>query len=212
MCLSITIVIILLLLVVILYQKQKNSKIAYEALLSDLALEREIAERNIKAINNKIKELTKNSELEFAKNNSSLCAIQKAFDIQIKHIFDILSITDIQTSKTTVSKSKINSIIYSKISDEDYNSFMSYANLAYNDIMTTIKNSYPNLNIDELKLITLIICDFPNSYIQLLMGYRNKQYVINKRLGIEKKMGIDISLKDYIEKIKIEKNSCLERH
>lgn len=75
-----------------------------------------------------------------------------------------------------------------------------YIDMEHNDIMTRTRELYPQLNDRDLLLLALSCMGF--SYIQtaIIMGYSNATSVSVIKQRLAKKMGLDCSLNEYIEK------------
>ena len=78
--------------------------------------------------------------------------------------------------------------------------FYDYIDLEYNGIMTRTREQYPQLNERELLLLALTCMGY--SYIQtaIIMGYSNATSVSVIKQRLAKKMGLDCSLNEYIER------------
>ena len=75
-----------------------------------------------------------------------------------------------------------------------------YIDMEHNDIMTHTRNNYPQLDDRDLLLLALTCMRY--SYIQtaIIMGYSNATSVSVLKQRLAKKMGLDCSLNDYIER------------
>ena len=132
-------------------------------------------------------------------------SIKAAFDFQFQRLKDIFILVDTNVTKDSIAKKKVKAILFNRITEDEISQFILYANLTHNNIIDKIKESYSNLKDEDIKLIALFVCDFPNAYIQLMMGYSNKQSVINHRRKIENKANFGMPLKDYISSFKTTK-------
>ena len=74
-----------------------------------------------------------------------------------------------------------------------------YIDMEHNNIMTSTREKYPQLNDRDLLLLALSCMGY--SYIQtaIIMGYSNATSVSVIKQRLAKKMGIDCSLNEYIE-------------
>ena len=71
----------------------------------------------------------------------------------------------------------------------------------YNGIATFVENNYPNLTTNEKHLFYLLCCHISPKIIKICMNYTNWKSVTNNRtIIIKKKMGLDMSLEEFIEK------------
>ena len=81
-----------------------------------------------------------------------------------------------------------------------------YIDLEHNNIMTRTRQQYPQLNDRDLLLLALTSMGF--SYIQtaIIMGYSNATSVSVIKQRLAKKMGLDCSLNEYIDRYAEPKN------
>ena len=71
----------------------------------------------------------------------------------------------------------------------------------YNGIATFVEKNYPNLTTNEKHLLYLLCCRISPQIIKICMNYTNWKSVTNNRsIIIKKKMGLDMSLEEFIEK------------
>ena len=77
-----------------------------------------------------------------------------------------------------------------------------YLDMEYNDIISQTKKRYPSLKERDLLLIAMSTLDF--SYIQMAMilGYKDASSMGSAKLRLAKKMGLDGSINDYIDRFK----------
>ena len=88
-----------------------------------------------------------------------------------------------------------------KMPNNLWSDFIVYVNIAYNNVIDKIAKLHPQLKDEELYFISLICCGFSYIEIAICMGYTNNNYVNNKKVRIAKKIGITMSLKEYINQI-----------
>lgn len=69
----------------------------------------------------------------------------------------------------------------------------------YDDLISRISEKYPMLKDDDLLIICLLRCGFSYVEISVCMGYENVGYVNTKKQRIAKKMGLSVSLENFIE-------------
>ena len=75
-----------------------------------------------------------------------------------------------------------------------------YIDLEHNNIMTRTREQYPELNDRELLLLALTCMGFSYIQIAIIMGYSNATSVSVIKQRLVKKMGLDCSLNDYIQR------------
>ena len=81
-----------------------------------------------------------------------------------------------------------------------------YLNSKHNGIITKIRNQCPNLEQDDIKILSLYCCGMKPTFIMLVMNYTSLQTVYNKKNVISKRMEPAMSLKDVLDSIKNEEN------
>ena len=205
---AISIIALLVVLFIVLLFRHKRYIQRLNQLILELKQSQEEAERTIErnkeALNsiNKENSIYKN-QVQYSEN--VVKSIKAAFDLQFQRLKDIFILVDTNVTKDSIAKKKVKSILFNRISEDEISQFILYANLTHNNIIDKIKESYSNLKDEDIKLIALFVCDFPNAYIQLMMGYSNKQSVINHRRKIENKANFGMPLKDYISSFKTTK-------
>jgi len=81
-----------------------------------------------------------------------------------------------------------------------------YIDMEHNNIMTRTREQYPQLNEKDLLLLALTCMGY--SYIQtaIIMGYSNATSVSVIKQRLAKKMGLDCSLNEYIERNEKQEN------
>ena len=94
-------------------------------------------------------------------------------------------------------------IKFQKDNRDKWEKLYGYIDLEFNDIITKTKSSFPHLNDKDLMLIALTTLNF--SYIQtaLVLGYANATTIGGNKQRLAKKMGLDCSLNEYINRFKI---------
>ena len=94
-----------------------------------------------------------------------------------------------------------NEILDSEKNNENFwNELVYYADKKYNGKITQIKNTYPNLNEKEIRILTMICCDFSNLEITIAMGYKHVTRIYSKKQELIKKLNLDCSLEDFLQK------------
>ncbi len=68
----------------------------------------------------------------------------------------------------------------------------------YDGLTVRLEEKYPNLTAQELDIICMVICRFPNSLISFYMGYKNEKYIYKKKKAIEAKLNIS-SIESLVE-------------
>jgi len=82
--------------------------------------------------------------------------------------------------------------------DEDFWTKMkAYLDETHDGLISRLTEQYPDLSDMDVKFICLDCCDFPTGVTMLLMGFTNRNSVINRRYLIAKRMG-GAKIKDLI--------------
>ncbi|MEG0519199.1 MAG: hypothetical protein RR555_10095 [Bacteroidales bacterium] len=71
----------------------------------------------------------------------------------------------------------------------------------YNGILNNLKKEHPTLNEDDLNFMALMCCGFSYLEITICLGYTNERSTINRRLKITDKMGVKITLDNYLKQL-----------
>lgn len=89
---------------------------------------------------------------------------------------------------------------------ENWVKLYDYIDMEHNNIMTRTREQYPQLNEKDLLLLALTCMGY--SYIQtaIIMGYSNATSVSVIKQRLAKKMGLDCSLNEYIERNEKQEN------
>ncbi len=184
LCVSVAIMIILGLIIMNIRSNAKKQTYKLEATLSELRNDYAKAELIIKSVEHK---------------NDSM---RKLLNGQFRKVKEVLDLSEnIETMKPNKVQQKIKGILASKMSESEVCQLIETVNLCHDNILEKLEKEYVNLDEDDIKQIALMLCGFSNTYICFFMGYSSKQYVINRRLKISKKMGIDIPLQVFLKSV-----------
>ena len=199
---SVALVIFLIIIIINLVIRHKNAIINLQELITDLNLENTTAIQTIED-NKKVILQYKNRiiENEADINNSSdaIKSVINAFESQVSKIKQIVLITEqFPLAKPEALKAKIDKV-FAKKDINEINFLTEYVNLLHNNAINRLRNDFPNLNDDDITIIVLQYCNFSISFIALYMNYSSRKSVVNRRLRIASKMGIDIPLLDFLK-------------
>ena len=75
-----------------------------------------------------------------------------------------------------------------------------YIDLEHDNIMTRTRENYPQLNDRELLLLALTCMGYSYIHIAIIMGYSNATSVSVIKQRLVKKMGLECTLNEYIQK------------
>ena len=84
-----------------------------------------------------------------------------------------------------------------------WSGLQSYADSAFNGIISRTVESYPSLNETDIQFLSLYCCDMPTTVIMACMGYNEAHSVYNKKRRVTETMGLT-NLDDYIRQFKPE--------
>ena len=130
--------------------------------------------------------------------------IQSHEMFQKNHIQTIKQIQEcfhLYSQSPSVFTRHFNEILDSEKNNENFwNELVYYADKKYNGKITQIKNTYPNLNEKEIRILTMICCDFSNLEITIAMGYKHVTRIYSKKQELIKKLNLDCSLEDFLQK------------
>ncbi len=82
--------------------------------------------------------------------------------------------------------------------DDFWKDLRFFVDANYNNVITRISESYPNLSNDELCVIALMCCGFSYTETSICMGYTNIYSANTKKVRIAKKMNLTEPLKDFV--------------
>lgn len=121
---------------------------------------------------------------------------------QLNIMKEIIECSYLYGNKTTKFMDKFREIVkINKKNDDDFwKNLEHYANLCFNNIISSFRTEYPNLKEHELQFICLMICGFSPIEIMVCMGYTNEHSISNKRLTISKKIGTSLSLEEFLNR------------
>ena len=85
-----------------------------------------------------------------------------------------------------------------------------YIDMEFNDIMSTTKRNYPQLNDKDLLLLALTTMGYSCVQIAIILGYSNATTIGGNRQRLAKKMGLEGSLKEYIQQFNTDRSFSLK--
>lgn len=77
-----------------------------------------------------------------------------------------------------------------------------HTNITFDNIITKLKTKYPALTEQDIYFICMRLCNFSAAEIIVCMGYTNSHSATNRQLRIAKKLNMEISLNEFILKVK----------
>lgn len=119
-------------------------------------------------------------------------------------LLKICSNHELQKSTTKLAQ-QIKETIVDVADDDFWNELRFYLDKEHDNIISKIAEN-PGIKKRDLKFIELLCCGFSNVEIAIILGYTPK-YVSDKRKIIAQKIGTDLSLQDYLNRLMREENS-----
>jgi hypothetical protein len=158
--------------------------------------------RNYQELITRLQEEKSESKISLLQNIDKESKLQSILQNQIVNIRDLIDLSFRYESKPSVFiKLFHEKMKYTKLPDSFWLDLRHYVNLCHNNVLTEIHGRFPSLNDDEMNLISLLCCDFSYIEITICMGYTNAHYVSNKKARIARKMGLSVSLKEYLDEL-----------
>jgi hypothetical protein len=158
--------------------------------------------RNYQELITRLQEEKSESKISLLQNIDKESKLQSILQNQIVNIRDLIDLSFRYESKPSVFiKLFHEKMKYTKLPDSFWLDLRHYVNLCHNNVLTEIHGRFPSLNDDEMNLISLLCCDFSYIEITICMGYTNAHYVNNKKARIARKMGLSVSLKEYLDEL-----------
>ena len=189
-------IIVLLFIIIVLRIKYKSAILSKQMLIA--SLKEDFHEVEAALLMNKIEleENKKHNEI----NDFTIKSLHEAFESQLEKTQRVMKLAENAGAlKPDVLGKRINSILFSKMDDNEIMSLIKYVNLRFGNVLNRLIEKYPNLSKTDIKIITMMYLGYPNSYICVFMGYTNKQSVINRKQIIAQKLGIEQSLSDFLK-------------
>lgn len=92
-----------------------------------------------------------------------------------------------------------NTLCYQEQNKDQWTKLNFYIDMRYNHILSKTMKQYPQLNDRDILLVALTTLDFSCIQIAMILGYSNPTSIGVVRQRLAKKMGIDCTLKQYID-------------
>jgi len=90
-------------------------------------------------------------------------------------------------------------LTYQENNKEKWGALNEYIDMRYHHFLSDTLKHYPQLNERDTMLIALTIMDFSCAQIAMVMGYANPSSIGPLRQRVAKKMGLECTLKQYID-------------
>ena len=172
------------------YRRAQRKAHRYDSIISDLKEEITNQSINMNTLQNNINHLKISDE-----------RLKESLYSHMIHMSTIIE-ECYHSPNSALSKSIKNIIHYQERNRDLWENLYVYIDLEYNNLMKETKQRYPLLNDRDLLLLALSCLGYSCAQIALIMGYANATTIGGNKQRLARKMGLDGSLKDYIEKYK----------
>ena len=188
---------ILSFIIIVLRMRYRANLLSNQLLIANLKEEYHEVETTLRNKMIEIEQSKKHMEI----SDFAIKSLQEAFETQLKKIQKVIKLSEnASILQNSILGKRINSVLFSKMDEKEIESLIKYVNLQFNNAIDRLIAKYPELTPTDIKIITMMYLGYPNSYICVFMGYTNKQSVINRRLIIAQKMGIQCQLQEYLNR------------
>ena len=157
-----------------------------------------------KAILKELENIQLNHHDELLNQLDEKSAVVERLTSNMVALLKICSNHELQNSTTKLSQ-QIKETIVDVADDDFWNELKVYLDKHHNSIISNIER-HPKFTKKDIKFIELCCCQFSNVEIAIVLGYTPK-YVSDKRKIIAQKIGTDLSLQDYFNRLMREENS-----
>ena len=93
-------------------------------------------------------------------------------------------------------------VVFQDNNKDKWEKLYDYIDMEYNGIMSNTKSDHPQLNDKDLLLLALTIMGYSCAQIAIILGYSNATTIGGNRARLAKKMGLEGSLYDYIQRFR----------
>lgn len=172
------------------YRMGQRKAHRYDSIISDLKEEITNQSINMNTLQNNISHL----KISDKRLKDSLYSHMKHMSTIIEECY--------HCPNSALSKSIKNIVHYQEKNRDLWENLYIYIDLEHNNIMKETKQHYPLLNDRDLLLLALSCLGYSCAQIALIMGYANATTIGGNKQRLARKMGLEGSLKDYIEDYK----------
>jgi hypothetical protein len=164
-----------------------NRKHRYDKLISELRETTDAKIRELEQLQDKI------NDLDIQDNK-----LKDYFDSHLWVMREIIEQCYHIPNSKLVQKLK-NTLCYQEQNKDQWTKLNFYIDMRYNHILSKTMKQYPQLNDRDILLVALTTLDFSCIQIAMILGYSNPTSIGVVRQRLAKKMGIDCTLKQYID-------------
>ena len=177
----------LLMIIIIVGYQFYNRKHRYDKLISELRETTDAKIRELEQLQDKI------NDLDIQDNK-----LKDYFDSHLWVMREIIEQCYHIPNSKLVQKLK-NTLCYQEQNKDQWTKLNFYIDMRYNHILSKTMKQYPQLNDRDILLVALTTLDFSCIQIAMILGYSNPTSIGVIRQRLAKKMGIDCTLKQYID-------------
>ena len=177
----------LLMIIIIVGYQFYNRKHRYDKLISELRETTDAKIRELGQLQDKI------NDLDIQDNK-----LKDYFDSHLWVMREIIEQCYHIPNSKLVQKLK-NTLCYQEQNKDQWTKLNFYIDMRYNHILSKTMKQYPQLNDRDILLVALTTLDFSCIQIAMILGYSNPTSIGVVRQRLAKKMGIDCTLKQYID-------------
>jgi len=177
----------LLMIIIIVGYQFYNRKHRYDKLISELRETTDAKIRELEQLQDKI------NDLDIQDNK-----LKDYFDSHLWVMREIIEQCYHIPNSKLVQKLK-NTLCYQEQNKDQWTKLNFYIDMRYNHILSKTMKQYPQLNDRDILLVALTTLDFSCIQIAMILGYSNPTSIGVVRQRLAKKMGIDCTLKQYID-------------
>ncbi len=177
----------LLMIIIIVGYQFYNRKHRYDKLISELRETTDAQIRELEQLQDKV------NDLDIQDNK-----LKDYFDSHLWVMREIIEQCYHIPNSKLVQKLK-NTLCYQEQNKDQWTKLNFYIDMRYNHILSKTMKQYPQLNDRDILLVALTTLDFSCIQIAMILGYSNPTSIGVVRQRLAKKMGIDCTLKQYID-------------
>ena len=118
---------------------------------------------------------------------------------KIRELSDFISS---DSNNLNLIKKMVSSLADDKVLSQDFISEVrTYVNTRHDNVLERLRASHPNIKDDDIDLMALMLAGYNTSMIVICMGYADRASLDNKRSRLKKRLGIDVSVSDYLQQL-----------
>ena len=199
--------IVIVMVCIMLYRRSliKRKQLQHELLVAEL-------QQNISLMQDNLRQqsLVADSQSEVSSDTSAKYHISttRFNDVYRRYleVFDKIRELSVYVSKDgqnmKVIRNMVSSLADDKLLSHDFISEVrTYVNTRHDNVLERLRASHPNIKDDDIDLMALMLAGYNTSMIVICMGYADRASLDNKRSRLKKRLGIDVSVSDYLQQL-----------